>query len=734
MKKPLPILYTILLFLMMFGFRPLTGQQKEADSLIVLLNKYTESDTLRANLLISIANSLYLTDPEKSITYANELEELAFSDASGKQNISWDKYHSEALMLKGKSYLSQGQNDKADSVFMAGVKLWQKKGDKNKEAKAHFKIGWIWQSFSGYPDALEHYNLSLALENELGNRTDAGVILYQIGSVYDDLGEFLPADENTRKAYDIFKELGDEKRMAICLNNLGNFQNSLGDNTKALDFFLQALKINEALNNTDEISKNLNNIGVVYLGMEKYSKAREYFLQSFVIISKSGKKESILRGLGNIGITYSAEDNFKKALEYFQQVLQLSREIGNKPAISTTYNNIARIYEDMNESEKALEYYSMAFAINDSIGDKKSMIYNLVGLGDVSGDLGNYEQAAIYLKQARSLAMQIGARYSEKDALQGLTEMYAVQKQYDSAFKYFQIYSNLKDTLLNQENIEEVTRKEMQYGFDKKMLEEHLRSELEINKQKNRKNIFLVAGLGIFAMLIGLWSRLNYIRKSRAIIKKEKDRSEELLLNILPAEVAEELKEKGFAEAKHFDEVTVLFSDFKGFTLMAEKLSPAELVHEIDFCFKKFDEITTKFGIEKIKTIGDAYMCAGGLPVSNKTNPTDIVKAALEIQSFMEILKTGRIKEDKPYFELRIGIHTGPVVAGIVGIKKFQYDIWGDTVNIASRMESSGAVGKVNISQMTYEKIRDQFECEYRGKIEAKNKGTVDMYFVNGAI
>jgi adenylate cyclase len=730
MKRP--IIYPSLILLLLFSFAQLMAKQTDSDSLITLLNKYTEEDTLRANLLISIANSLYLTDPEKSITYASELEKIVVSESGGKQIIAGDKYLSEAWLLKGKSYLTMNQNEKADSVFINAVKLWQKKGDKNGEAKAQFKIGRIWQSFSGYKEALEHYNQSLALEEELRNKKDIGVSLYQMGSVYDDLGEFLPADENTRKAYDIFKELGDQKRMAICLNNLGNFQNSTGNNTKALDLFLEALKINESIDNKDEISKNLNNIGVVYLGIEKYSKAREYFQQSYDIVSQSGKKESILIGLGNIGITYSAEDNFEKALEYFRKVLQLSRELDNKPAIARTYNNIARIYEDMKESEKAMDCYSMAFTINDSIGDKSAMVYNLVGLGDVSGDMGNFNQAARYLQQARVLAMQIGSLYSEKDALQGLTEMYAAQKRYDSAFKYFQIFTDLKDTLLNQENIEEVMRKEMQYGFDKKMLEEQLQSELEINKQKNRKNIFLFAGLGIFVILIGLWSRLNYIRKSRAIIKKERDRSEELLLNILPAEVAEELKEKGFAEARHFDEVTVLFSDFKGFTVMAEKLSPSELVHEIDFCFKKFDEITTKFGIEKIKTIGDAYMCAGGLPVTNKTNPTDIVMAALEIQKFMEMLKADRIKEDKPYFELRIGIHTGPVVAGIVGIKKFQYDIWGDTVNIASRMESSGAVGKVNISQMTYEKIRNKFECEYRGKIEAKNKGTVDMYFVNG--
>lgn len=176
--------------------------------------------------------------------------------------------------------------------------------------------------------------------------------------------------------------------------------------------------------------------------------------------------------------------------------------------------------------------------------------------------------------------------------------------------------------------------------------------------------------------------------------------------------------------------VSVLFTDFKGFTRMAEILSPEELVAEIDHCFKAFDNIIADYDIEKIKTIGDAYMCASGLPVPNKTNPQDIVKAALDIRDFMSGLKKSREAKNLPFFEVRIGVHTGPVVAGIVGIKKFQYDIWGDTVNIASRMESSGDIGEVNISGTTYNLIKDKFECVHRGKVEAKNKGAVDMYFV----
>ncbi len=202
------------------------------------------------------------------------------------------------------------------------------------------------------------------------------------------------------------------------------------------------------------------------------------------------------------------------------------------------------------------------------------------------------------------------------------------------------------------------------------------------------------------------------------------------MLNILPAETAEELKNTGSTKAKDFEQVTVLFTDFKNFTLMSENLSAQELVNEINYCYSAFDNIVTKYGIEKIKTIGDAYMCAGGLPVANKTNAFDTVNAAIEMRDFINNEKQKRIEQGLPFFEIRIGCNTGPVVAGIVGIKKFAYDIWGDTVNIAARMESSGETGKVNISGGTYELLKDNFNCTHRGKIEAKNKGIIDMYFV----
>jgi adenylate cyclase len=224
------------------------------------------------------------------------------------------------------------------------------------------------------------------------------------------------------------------------------------------------------------------------------------------------------------------------------------------------------------------------------------------------------------------------------------------------------------------------------------------------------------------------------IIKQSAVIEEERKKAETLLLNILPKEIADELKEKGFSMPRSYELVTVLFTDFKGFTQIAEKLTPEQTVEKLNFFFQKFDEIAQKHNLEKIKTLGDGYMCAGGIPNENSTNPIDAVKAGLAMQKFMREWNANRIVNGESTFELRLGINTGALIAGVIGKNKFAYDIWGDTVNLASRMESSGEVGKVNISGATYEWIRHQFVCTHRGKVLAKNKGEVDMYFVESEI
>ncbi len=241
----------------------------------------------------------------------------------------------------------------------------------------------------------------------------------------------------------------------------------------------------------------------------------------------------------------------------------------------------------------------------------------------------------------------------------------------------------------------------------------------------------LIFGSLFFGYRTQTKARKNLAAKNE-IIAKEQERSEELLLNILPENIAKELKEKGAAQARKHNDVTVLFSDFKNFTKIAERLSPEQLVKELDYCFKGFDYIISQYpSIEKIKTIGDAYMCCSGLSGKHPKATEDMVKAAMDMQEFLYDYKADRQSKSLPFFEARIGIHSGPVVSGVVGNKKFAYDVWGDTVNVASRMETNGDIGKVNISYDTYNKVRQKFSCHARGKISVKNKGMIEMYFVD---
>ncbi|MBL7826173.1 MAG: adenylate/guanylate cyclase domain-containing protein, partial [Saprospiraceae bacterium] len=252
------------------------------------------------------------------------------------------------------------------------------------------------------------------------------------------------------------------------------------------------------------------------------------------------------------------------------------------------------------------------------------------------------------------------------------------------------------------------------------------------------RNVLLLLVGFVFLLAILFYFRFrakkrmaNELTLKNAQIQEAQKRSDSLLLNILPPAIADELKARNKVAARKYDQATVMFIDFKGFTNVAEKLSPEQLVEELDLCFSNFDRIISQYKIEKIKTVGDAYICASGLSDMN-ANPAHIIKAALEIQDFLLALKAERMGQGLPYFEARVGIHIGPVVAGVVGAKKFAYDIWGDTVNTAARMEEACETGRVNVSEDAYWLAKYEFEWQHRGKIAAKNKGSMDMYYVTG--
>jgi len=450
-----------------------------------------------------------------------------------------------------------------------------------------------------------------------------------------------------------------------------------------------------------------------------------------------GDNDAIGTSSVNIGEIYLERNKDDSALYYFEKslVAYQKSESGN---VAYALNNIGKVYAKRKDYTTAISKQKEAYEKAKSLNARLEMAQSLLGLAETYEMKKDFQSAVKTYQEARSIAENIGAKIERKEAYEGLSSSYSNLSDYQNAFKYQTLFSSIKDTLYDDEMDKKLQTMTLSFDIEKKQGEINLLTkdkalqELDLKRQKTIRNGIGISGILFLLLAIGLFNRYKYVRKTKKIIEDEKERSEKLLLNILPVETAEELKSKGSATPKHYDMVSVLFTDFKGFTTIAEKLTPQQLVEELNQCFMEFDKIIDRNNLEKIKTIGDAYMCAGGIPVANETNPVDIVKAGLEIKSYMEKLKSEREAQGKDYWELRIGIHTGPVIAGVVGKNKFAYDIWGDAVNTASRMESSGIPGQVNISGTTYELVNGHFTCKHRGKIQAKNKGEIDMYIVEG--
>lgn len=476
-------------------------------------------------------------------------------------------------------------------------------------------------------------------------------------------------------------------------------------------------------------------LGQLYLEIEDYQTALAYSLEARDIKINKLKEKNVSYLNGNIAISKLMLNDLDSIDVLLNASIQLANEDQDYPSLARTYEIKGQYFLALNQADSAeasLLKCKEVMRVHDvkhfSSAGSHTPNYHLAKVRILQNRLND---ARAFLEEEILEIINIRLQVLKEQKL--LIEVYnklGDSKAADSAFKK---YSELQVVM----DSEERKNRSISFEVESKIEEAENTINVLVTEKKiaelTKKYLIGIAALLLIVAAI-IFNRFRVTRKQKVIIEKEKQRSEELLLNILPSEVAEELKAKGSADAKYFNEVTVMFTDFKGFTQISEKLTPSELVAEIDTCFKAFDNIISKHNIEKIKTIGDAYMCAGGLPVANTTNATDVVNAALEIQKFMQEHLQLRKKECKEIFEIRIGIHTGPVVAGIVGVRKFAYDIWGDTVNIASRMESSGEAGKINISGSTYEFVRDKFNCTHRGKIQAKGKGVIDMYFVEGRI
>jgi adenylate cyclase len=574
----------------------------------------------------------------------------------------------------------------------------------------------------------------------MANDTNKATVLGDIAFHYR-LTDYRKGISYGEKCLALAKKLNWKKGVGKAHNSIGNCYKANSNYPMALKHFHAAMSAFESAGMYRETAVIQMNIGTVYRPLKRYKKALLYYDKALVLARRIGNKPLEAQLLGNKGVVYFETGQYRRQLEVNRRALAIFREAGDLNNEAWILSNNGDSYAHIGDLEKGIAAHEQAIAIYDSLNNPSYKSSSLLSIGIIYRRLAEKylksdparsreltRRSIDYLEQSKELLIGLNDIDYLKEAYQALSQSQQLAGDHAAALKSFRSYTQLKDSIFTLELEESIAGLETQREIEIR------EREIEIERLQKRTEFLYFAGGIALLLLIIAFSVANNLRqrKLNRLLSVEKQKSEELLHNILPEEVAEELRTKGEADAKLFDEVTVLFTDFKGFTAMAEKLTPQELVAEIDECFRAFDQIMEKNNVEKIKTIGDAYMAAGGLPVENRTNAVDVLNAALGIQQFMQELEQKKTAAGKPFFQIRIGVHTGPVVAGIVGMKKFAYDIWGDTVNTAARMESSGEPGKVNISGKTYELVQQRFNCTYRGKIAAKNKGEIDMYFVNG--
>ncbi len=613
-------------------------------------------------------------------------------------------------------------------------------GSKEDSSKVNSLLSLSRLFFSISPqEAINYATEAKDLAMKINLHKDLAYAYKNIGIGYYMQANYVESLENYNKSLAIFDSLDDKVGVANILSNEASLYFNQADDEKALELNLKSLNVAEQIGDTLRILTALQNIGAVYSNKPStLNQAVEYYLRALPMSESLKNNDAIGTITVNLGEIYLSKGADDSALIYFQESLNAYKGSENVPY---TLNDIGKVFQFRKDYKTAIKYHQEAFDISQKLNAKVDMAQSLLGLGNSYLKQGDGSIAISYYKQAETIGKEISdANYELKEAFSGLAIAYSNQSDFKNAFKYESLFTNIKDSLYNLDIAKKLSGLQFNFDIQKKqnqidlLKKDQVLQELDLNRQKLVKNALLVVLVLLSFIAIIIYRNYRNKIKTNKILDNRNAQIQLLLLNILPAEVAQELQKNGNATPRYYEKASVLFTDFKGFTKLAESLTPWEVVSELNDYFMAFDDIIGKYQLEKIKTIGDSYMCAGGIPTENELHFLNIIKAGLEMQEYVFKRNQERKIKGIPTWDIRIGINTGPLVAGVVGKKKYAYDIWGSTVNVASRMESNGEPGRVNISAATYEMIKDKYACTHRGKIFAKNIGEIDMYFVEGEL
>jgi len=659
--------------------------------------------------LEEIQNKIQLATEEQingnyllSIAHAEEiLNSITISETT---DLDFIRNYIISLRIQEKNYGILGDKELQFSKNKEALRLSEKYNIPQQIGNSNNGLALYYSSIGESEKALEHFEKALFYFEKIGSKIGIGSVFHNIATIYRIFGENDKALEFLGRALLLFEEINHKEFKANALSSIGGVFFGLSDYTKALEYFTKSLYIYEEIAFKVGISHALENIAHVYNSLFDISKALEYYEKSLQISKEIGSKERIASNIHNIGTVYVNLLDYTRAIEYYEKSLHINEEIGNKNGIADNLGNIGAVYKELSEYQKALKYCSNSLQIFEENGNKKGIASNLVYIGSIytvdESPLFNVKKAEDYLQNALKLAEEIGEKEIIKGVYEKLHTLRLNQEQYKEALEL-----HLKSVALEKEILSNEAKKQADsFHIQRKLAEQ----EIQMAEERGR--------------LLG---------------------RESILRNILPDSVTDRLVNGENPIADHFETASVLFMDLVGFTTLATIAPPKQLVYLLDAIFQKADEVVETYGLEKIKTIGDGYLAVANVtsPLENHQHSTAL--AALQLLETMrdfvvnipsDLGDTNWIENMKD-IEIRIGIHTGEVVAGIIGKNKYTYDLWGDAVNIASRMESNSKAGRIHISEEFAKSIEQypEFSLIPRGIINIKGKGTMNTFWLEKA-
>lgn len=636
-----------------------------------------------------------------------------------------------------------GQYDEAVANAEKACKQAQQSGEKQEEARALNTLGGIAIRRGNYYEAKEKLQLALEVSTSLNDKEGIANATSNIGNIYANLSDYPRALEYFYKAMAIDKELGNKAGIANNFANLGWVYNLLSDYPRSLEYYHKALVIFEEIGHHSGIASNIGSIGSVFVVLSDYSRALGYLQQALALSEELGDRHSIAAHTSNIARVYMELKDYPRALEYSQKSLVIFEELGNRQNVADMTGNIGLIYMRIKDYALALEYYQKALPLQEENGSKSSVIHNIGNAGEAYLLLKDFRKAEDYLRRALELSEAVGMKNECVEIHSNIGALYA-NEEYDGhdavkAEEHLLASVALSEELGNKKYDAHKTLAELyerqeqwkQFAYHHK---KHyaLKEEVQSNEAKKQAENLE------HERLIAEQEKRRVVEQAIALAHIEEQ--ERLLHKVLPPSIAARMLAGETRIADYFSSVSILFADIVGFTPLIARMPPKAVVDMLSFVFGEFDSIMERYGCERIKTIGDGYMAVAGAPIPCDDHAERIARAALAMQEDIQLPDEIRKYLPKDIsFGVRIGLHTGAAVGGVIGNKRFMYDIYSDAVNIAARMESYGEPNQIHVSEefAWHTKTRQsinvadkEFHFERREEIEVKGKGWMQTYFL----